>query len=280
MRFVLFIALTVSASVANAERFLPASEEAKLREMIPPLADASLAARIEDESQTYFYTSKRFWQRSYSYGGYPYRYTYTDYSKRGRGRRTTTTQWRGAFSGTAFQHLAKELTDKQWLNAGGPAAEPDVQEVKFISLPKVDGTLVPMVYNGTKVTYPNGTLFGGILCRAKGDAVHAFELRLREKVNGQWKSTICRLENDRFAATKLSTQSCTKCHADAGTHVVSEFGWQGTIGSDRNFSFGEWAANVRNPGDFAAAVMNGQMIKDGLLEQYDADKHLTEVYGL
>ena len=137
-----------------------------------------------------------------------------------------------------------------------------------------------MVYRGTEVTYPNGTLFGGILCRAKGDQLQPFEFRLREKINGEWKSTICRQENDRFAATTLSTESCTKCHADAGTHVVSEFGWQGTIGSDRNYSFGEWAANVRNPGDFVDARMNYQMIEDGLLEQYDADKHRAEVYGL
>lgn len=280
MRFVLFLALALSAPMANAERFLPASEEAKLRQIVPALADASLAARIGDESQTYFYTSKRFWQRSYSYGGYPYRYTYTDFSRSGRGRRTTTTQWRGRSSGTAFQHLAKEMTDKQWQNAGGAAAEPNVEEVKFISLPKVDGVLVPMVYKGTEVTYPNGTLFGGILCRADGDEMHPFEFRLREKVKGEWKSTIFRQENDLFATTTLSTQSCTKCHEDAGTRVASTFGWSGTIGSDRNYSFGEWAANVRNPGDFADAIMNGQMIKDGLLEQYDADKHLTEVYGL
>ncbi|HUG67581.1 MAG TPA: hypothetical protein VMM76_07510 [Pirellulaceae bacterium] len=278
MRFVLFIALTLSVSAANAERFLPAAEEAKLRELVPPLADARLAARIEDESQTYFYTSKRFWQREYGYT-YPYRYTYTDYSKRGRGRRTTTTQIRRV-GGTAFQHLAKEITDTQWQNAGGVAAEPDVREVKFISLPKVDGNIVPMVFQGTEVTYPNGTLFGGILCRAKGDVIEPFEFRLREKVKGGWKSTICRPENDRFAATKLPTQSCAQCHTDAGTSVVSSFGWSGTIGSDGNFSFGEWAANIREPGDFSEARMNAQMIGDGLLEPYDADKHLAKVYGL
>jgi len=159
-------------------------------------------------------------------------------------------------------------------------AEPDVHEVKFISLPIVDGKLVPMVHRGTEVIYPNGTLFGGILCRENNDALQPFEFRLREKVNGQWRSTICRPKNRRFATTKLSTKSCTKCHADAGTHVVSEFGWRGTIGSDRNFSFGEWAANVRQPGDFTDARMNGKMIEDGLLEEYDAEKHLAAVYGL
>lgn len=280
MRLGLLIVFVLSASVAQAERFLPAEEEAKLREVVPPLADATLAARIADDSQTYFYTSKRFWQRDYSYRGYPYQYTYTNYSVRGRGRRTTTTQWRGGFSGTAFQHLAKEMTDKQWQNAGGVAAEPDVHEVKFISLPKVDGNIVPMVHQGTDVTYPNGTLFGGILCREKGESLQPFEFRLREKVNGQWQSSVCRLENDRFAKTTLSTKSCTKCHADAGTKVTSTFGWSGKIGSDRNYSFGEWAANVRNPGDFAEARLNGQMIEDGLLERYDPETHLAEVYGL
>lgn len=276
MRFVLFIALVLSASVASAERFLPASEEARLRELVPPLADAGLAARIADESQTYFYTSKRFWQREYGYT-YPYRYTYIS---RGRGlpRRTVTNQIRRV-GGTTFQHLAKEMTDKQWQNAGGVAAEPDVQELKFISLPKVDGKLVPMVYRGTTVTYPNGTLFGGILCREQSDSLQPFEFRLREKVDGQWKSTICRLQDDRFTATALPTQSCTKCHDDAGTHVESKFGWSGTIGSDRNFSFGEWAANIRQPGDFSIAEMNRQMIEDGLLEEYDPARHTAADYG-
>ena len=55
MRYVMFIALVFGASaVANAERFLPASEEAKLRATVPVLADARLAARIADESQTFF----------------------------------------------------------------------------------------------------------------------------------------------------------------------------------------------------------------------------------
>jgi hypothetical protein len=274
MRCVLFIAFVFSAAaVANAERFLPASDEAKLREAVPPLADATLAARIADESQTFFYTSKRFWQREY---GYSYNYRYRQF---GRGFPKVTIQRRHV-GGTAFQQLSKEITDKQWQNAGGPAAEPGVQEVKFISLPKVNGKLVPMVHQGTEVTYPNGTLFGGILCRQNNDALQPFEFRLREKVEGQWKSTICRLDNGRFVATKLSTKSCTKCHADAGTEVVSEFGWSGIIGSDRNFSFGEWAVNVRKPGDFSDARMNSQMIKDGLLEQYDAEMHLATVYGL
>ncbi len=274
MRCVLFIAFVFSAAaVANAERFLPASDEAKLREAVPPLADATLAARIADESQTFFYTSKRFWQREY---GYSYNYRYRQF---GRGFPKVTIQRRHV-GGTAFQQLSKEITDKQWQNAGGPAAEPGVQEVKFISLPKVNGKLVPMVYQGTEVTYPNGTLFGGILCRQNTDALQPFEFRLREKVEGQWKSTICRPDNGLFVATKLSTKSCTKCHADAGTEVVSEFGWSGIIGSDRNFSFGEWAVNVRKPGDFSDARMNSQMIKDGLLEQYDAEIHLAAVYGL
>ena len=283
MRFALFVALVLCASVAHAERFLPADEEANLRKTVPPLADATLAARIDDEEQTYFYTSKRFWQRSYGYT-YPYRYTYYSRGRGGLPRRTVTNQVRRV-GGNAFQHLAKEVTDKQWQNAGGVAAEPDVREVKFISLPRVDGKILPMVYKSTEVTstevtYPNGTMFGGILCRKKNNELHPFEFRLREKTNGEWTSTICRQKNDRFATTTLSTKSCTQCHADAGTHVVSKFGWRGTIGSDRNYSFGEWATNIRNPGDFSAGQMNGQMIKDGLLERYDPDKHLTEVYGL
>lgn len=38
------------------------------------------------------------------------------------------------------------------------------------------------------------------------------------------EAVICRQKNERFAATTLSTESITKCHADAGTQVVSSFG--------------------------------------------------------
>ena len=275
MKCVALVVVLVGSTVSAAERFLDEDTEARFRALVPKLADSTLRDRIADESQTFFYKSDRWWKETRSGS-----YRYTQYTFGRRGLPVRIRRFPVFYSNTYFQRLTREKIDQQWLNAGGVANEPDVREAMFISLPKRDGKLVPMVYTpDLSVVYPNGTLFGGILCREKADEWHPFEVRIRQKVEGKWSSSILKPEKGQFRLTKLDTKSCQKCHADAGTHVVSKFGWQGVIGSDENFSFGHWAANVQAPGKLVDGSANAKMIKDGLLIKHDPAKHAPALYG-
>jgi len=275
MKYLAIVVVLVGSMVSATERVLDKETEARFRALVPDLADPVLAARIADESQTFFYESERWWKETRSGS-----YNYTQYDIGRRGRRTNSRTFPIFYSNIYFQRLTRDIIDEQWLNAGGVAAEPDVSEAMFISLPESDGKLVPIVYKSDlSVIYPNGTLFGDILCREKDDKLVPFEVRLRQKIEGKWHSSIHRREGRRFRLSNVDTKSCQACHSDAGTHVASDFGWQGVIGSDENYSFGHWAANVQESGFRAVGSVNAQMIKDGLLTAYDPAKHVPVVYG-
>lgn len=275
MKYLAIVVVLIGSMVSATERVLDKETEARFRALVPDLADPVLAARIADESQTFFYESERWWKETRSGS-----YNYTQYDIGRRGRRTNSRTFPIFYSNIYFQRLTRDIIDEQWLNAGGVAAEPDVREAMFISLPKSDGELVPMVYTSDlTVIYPNGTLFGDILCREKDDKLVAFEVRIRQKTEGEWQPSIHRRKGGKFRLASVDTKSCQKCHADAGTHVASDFGWEGVIGADGNFSFGHWAANVQEPGFLAVGSVNAQMIEDGLLMEYDSAEHVPAVYG-
>lgn len=275
MKYLVIVVALIGSAASAAERILDEETEAQFRALVPDLADPILAARIADDSQTFFYKSDRWWKETRSGS-----YDYTQYDIGRRGRRVNSRTFPIFYSDTYFQRLTRDIIDEQWLNAGGVAAEPDVREAMFISLPKSDGELVPMVYTpDLTVIYPNGTLFGDILCREKDDKLAAFEVRIRQKIEGKWHASIHRRKGGQFRLSSVDTGSCQKCHADAGTHVESDFGWQGVIGSDENYSFGHWAANVQEPGFLAVGSVNAQMIEDGLLMEYDSAEHVPSIYG-
>ncbi|MCH7729426.1 MAG: hypothetical protein IH991_23560, partial [Planctomycetes bacterium] len=222
MKYVAIVVVLVGSTVSASERFLDKHTEARFRAVVPRLADPVLAARIADDRQTFFYKSNRWWKETRSGS-----YNYTQYDIGRFGRRVNRRTFPISYSNIYFQRLTRDKIDTQWLNAGGVANEPDVREAMFISLPKRDGKLVPMVYTSDlTVIYPNGTLFGGILCREKDEKWHPFEVRIRQKVQGKWRSYIHRPERGQFRLTSVDTKSCQKCHAEAGTHVVSRFGWR------------------------------------------------------
>jgi hypothetical protein len=116
--------------------------------------------------------------------------------------------------------------DAKWHQSGGLAGLAGATSRKFRTLPA--GKSVQTVIGGISVlnsfgyyqteqgivrTYPDGTRFDDVLSGPAG----VFEHRVREKVNGVWKSRVLVAKPAfRPAGYVPLRQSCDSCHGDAG----------------------------------------------------------------
>lgn len=82
---------------------------------------------------------------------------------------------------------------------------------------------------------------------------------------------------------EVDRESCMRCHETVNRHVTDfDFGrdWYGRVrGSDGIFSIHPFDPNcISYNGTSLTARMNGKLIKAGVLEKFDRDRHADEVY--
>lgn len=113
----------------------------------------------------------------------------------------------------------------KWHQSGGMQGVAGFSSHKYVTLPEAPKSWVGtiQVWNGhnyqpnkgLRVAYPEGTRFDDILTNAEGTT---FEHRVREKVNGTWRSRVVYSDKEaRPAGYTGLKQTCASCHDEAGS---------------------------------------------------------------
>lgn len=125
----------------------------------------------------------------------------------------------------SIRQVSIEDLDSKWHQSGGMEGVRGVRSEKFRSVPSdlkswigdisVRNSLgYDQENRGILRNYPNGTRFDDILSHAGA----VFEHRVREKVNGRWRSTVVYSNPDSRPTGYNGLQvTCASCHDQAGT---------------------------------------------------------------